>query len=70
MKPTYFDLPLPTGLRDGVTKMTIDVTAKVHVHAPAVWALRQGLADLDIAGRFPKDADLDLTWKRAISMIG
>lgn len=60
---------LPAGLEDGVTKMVIEITGKDHEHARAVWALMHGLVDLEIAGRFPKDADLELTWKRAVQMI-
>ena len=60
---------IPAGLEEGVTKMIIDFTGKDHAHARAVWALMHGLVDLEIAGRFPKEADLDLTWKRAIAMI-
>lgn len=60
---------IPAGLEDGVTKMIIEITGKDHEHARAAWALMHGLVDLEIAGRFPKNADLDLTWKRAIAMI-
>jgi len=60
---------LPAGLEDGVTKMIIEITGKDHEHARAVWALMHGLVDLEIAGRFPEDADLELTWKRAVQMI-
>lgn len=60
---------LPIGLEDSVTKMIIEITGKDHEHARAVWALMHGLVDLEIAGRFPKDADLELTWKRAVAMI-
>lgn len=60
---------IPAGLEDGMTQMIIEITGKDHEHARAVWAMMHGLVDLEIAGRFPKDADLDLTWKRAIAMI-
>ncbi|HEY3292479.1 MAG TPA: TetR/AcrR family transcriptional regulator [Candidatus Nanopelagicaceae bacterium] len=60
---------IPAGLEDGVTAMIIEITGKDHEQARAVWALMHGLVDLEIAGRFPKDANLDLTWKRAIAMI-
>lgn len=61
---------IPTGLEESVTEMLISITGKDHEHARAVWALMHGLVDLEIAGRFPEDANLDLTWKRAIQMIG
>ena len=60
---------LPSGLEEGVTKMIIEITGKDHEHARAVWALMHGLVDLEIAGRFPENADLDKTWSRAIQMV-
>jgi AcrR family transcriptional regulator len=35
--------------------------------ARAVWALAHGLVDLELAGRFPPDADLDQTWRAALT---
>ncbi len=61
---------IPSGLEEGVTHMIIEITGKDHEHARAVWALMHGLVDLEIAGRFPENADLDKTWKRAIELIG
>jgi len=60
---------IPAGLEYEVTQMIITVTGKDHEHARAVWALVHGLVDLEIAGRFPDDADLDKTWRRAIAMM-
>jgi len=60
---------LPSGLENGVTQMIIELTGKDHEHARAVWALMHGLVDLEIAGRFPKNANLDKTWMRAIQMV-
>jgi AcrR family transcriptional regulator len=61
---------LPQGLEDGVTQMIIQITGKDHEHARAVWGLMHGLVDLEIAGRFPQNANLEKTWKRAIEMVG
>jgi AcrR family transcriptional regulator len=60
---------LPEGLERDVTAMMIALTGKDHEHARAVWALVHGLVDLELAGRFPDDADLDTTWRRAIAMF-
>ena len=60
---------LPSGLEDGVTQMIIEITGKDHEHARAVWTLMHGRVDLEIAGRFPENADLDKTWTRAIQMV-
>jgi AcrR family transcriptional regulator len=35
--------------------------------ARALWALAHGLVDLELAGRFPPDADLDQTWQAALT---
>jgi AcrR family transcriptional regulator len=35
--------------------------------ARALWALAHGLVDLELAGRFPPDADLDQTWRAALT---
>jgi AcrR family transcriptional regulator len=35
--------------------------------ARALWALAHGLVTLELAGRFPPDADLDQTWAAAIA---
>jgi len=61
---------LPSGLEDGATQMIIQLMGKDHEHARAVWAMVHGLVDLEIAGRFPEDADLDKTWDHAIEMLG
>ena len=61
---------LPDGLEDGVTEMIIAITGQSHEHARAVWAMVHGLVDLEIAGRFPENANLDETWDEAIEMIG
>jgi AcrR family transcriptional regulator len=35
--------------------------------ARALWALAHGLVDLELADRFPPGADLDATWRTALS---
>ena len=66
--PLQRDL-LPPGLEHEVTKYVIELAGKDHEHARAVWALLHGLVDLELIGRFPKNANLDLTWKRALKLI-
>lgn len=60
---------LPEGLERDVTAMVIALTGRDHEHARAVWGLVHGLVDLELAGRFPENADLDTTWRRALAMI-
>jgi len=38
--------------------------------ARALWGLAHGLIDLELAGRFPADADLDATWRAAVDLFG
>jgi AcrR family transcriptional regulator len=61
---------LPQDLENNVTQMIIQITGGDHEHARAVWALMHGLVDLENAKRFPENADIDKTWKRAIEMVG
>jgi AcrR family transcriptional regulator len=35
--------------------------------ARALWALAHGLVDLELAGRFPPGADVDLTWRTGLA---
>lgn len=37
--------------------------------ARALWALAHGLVDLELSDRFPPDADLDATWRTALSVF-
>jgi AcrR family transcriptional regulator len=37
--------------------------------ARALWGLAHGLVSLELAGRFPPDADLDQTWAAAIAAL-
>jgi AcrR family transcriptional regulator len=60
---------MPPGLEGDVTAMVIALTGGDHEHARAVWGLVHGLVDLELAGRFPHDADLDTTWRRAIALL-
>jgi AcrR family transcriptional regulator len=60
---------LPEGLERDVTAMIIALTGRDHEHSRAVWGLVHGLVDLELSGRFPDDADLDTTWRRAVAML-
>jgi AcrR family transcriptional regulator len=37
--------------------------------ARALWGLAHGLVDLELAGRFPPGADLDETWRTALTVF-
>jgi hypothetical protein len=38
--------------------------------ARAAWAFAHGMADLELNGRFPADADLDAAWARGVAAFG
>lgn len=57
---------LPDGLEQKVLGVVVAAAGGSHVQARAMWAQLHGLVDLELQGRFPNDADLDLTWEHAI----
>jgi AcrR family transcriptional regulator len=46
--------------------LVIAVGGDEHL-ARALWALAHGLVDLELSDRFPPEADLDATWRAALS---
>lgn len=40
-----------------------------HTRARLAWAAAHGLVSLEIAGRFPPDADLDAAWRRLVEAL-
>jgi AcrR family transcriptional regulator len=60
---------IPAGLEEGVTQYIVELAGKDHEHARAVWAMLHGLVDLELIGRFPENANLTKTWKRALELI-
>lgn len=58
---------LPDGVEDAAAApLLAAVGGDVHV-ARAVWAFAHGLVDLELADRFPEDADLDEVWRVGIA---
>jgi AcrR family transcriptional regulator len=60
---------LPTGLEDSVTATIVSLAGGDRGKARAMWSLVHGMVDLELANRFPKDADLDQMWDQAIKLI-
>jgi len=60
---------LPKGLEEGITAYVIQLAGKDHEHARASWALLHGLIDLELMGRFPRNANMEKTWARAIELL-
>lgn len=52
---------LPAGLEDSVAAPLLAVFG-TRARARAAWGAAHGLASLELAGRFPDDADVDAAW--------
>jgi len=58
---------LPEGLEASAAAPLLAATGHDVHRARALWAFAHGMVDLEIAGRFPPDADLDAAWAAAVS---
>lgn len=61
---------LPDGLEQEVGQVVVDVVGGDPDLARALWAFAHGMADLELAGRFPPDADLDKAWQVGVRGFG
>lgn len=61
---------LPDGLEREVGQVLVDVVGGDPDLARALWAFAHGMADLELAGRFPPDADLDKAWRVGVRAFG
>ncbi len=59
---------LPPGLEDSVASPIVTVFGRRSL-ARVGWALAHGLVSLELAGRFPADADLDRVWDEAVRVL-
>jgi len=59
---------LPPGLEDSVA-LPIVMTFGDRSLARVAWALAHGLVSLELAGRFPADADLNGVWDEAVRVL-
>jgi AcrR family transcriptional regulator len=53
---------LPAGVEDAAAAPLMKVAGYDQHLARTLWAAAHGLVDLELAGRFPPDADLDAAW--------
>jgi AcrR family transcriptional regulator len=60
---------LSPGVEDAAAAPLLAATGGDIDRARALWALAHGLVDLELAGRFPADADLDATWRAALDLF-
>jgi AcrR family transcriptional regulator len=58
---------LAAGVEDATAEPLLKITGGDIAAARAIWGLAHGLVDLELANRFPPDADLDAAWAHAIS---
>ena len=55
------------GVEDAAAAPLVTAVGGDEHLARALWALAHGLVDLELSDRFPPDADLDVTWRTALS---
>jgi Tetracyclin repressor-like, C-terminal domain len=74
--PRLYEIATRRPLRRGDIAPGVEAAAAAPVlaatggdehRARALWAMVHGLVDLELAGRFPPNADLDRTWRSAVS---
>lgn len=58
---------LPEGLEAAAARPVVEAAGGDADRARALWATAHGLVDLELAGRFPADADLDAAWGAAFA---
>jgi AcrR family transcriptional regulator len=57
---------LPPGVEDRAAAPVIRAAGGDRDLARAIWAFAHGMVQLELAARFPPDADLDAAWERAV----
>lgn len=58
---------LPEGLEASAAAPLLAAAGHDVDRARALWAFAHGMVDLEIAGRFPPDADLDAAWAAVVN---
>jgi AcrR family transcriptional regulator len=69
---THRPLPredLPEGVEEAAAAPVLQVAGGSQDAARALWAFAHGMAALEVAGRFPPDADVDAAWQAGISAL-
>jgi AcrR family transcriptional regulator len=60
---------LPAGVEDRAAAPVLRATGD-PAQARAFWAFGHGMVTLELAGRFPPDADLDAAWQAGVTSFG
>ncbi|MEV4620134.1 TetR/AcrR family transcriptional regulator [Asanoa sp. NPDC049573] len=58
---------LASGVEAAAAAPLLEITGGNVAAARALWGVAHGLVDLELANRFPPDADLDAAWEHAVS---
>lgn len=61
---------LPAGVEDAAAAPVVSAAGGDPDLARAAWALAHGLTSLELAGRFPPDADVAAAWHAGIAALG
>lgn len=65
-RPLHRDV-IPAGVEAAAAAPLVAAAGGDEHRSRALWALTHGLVDLELAGRFPPDADLTRTWRAALA---
>jgi AcrR family transcriptional regulator len=65
-RPLHRDA-IPAEVETAAAAQVVTAAGGDEHRSRALWALAHGLVDLELAGRFPPDADLDQTWRAALA---
>lgn len=69
---THRPLPraeLPDGVEEAAAAPVLEVAGGDPDAARALWAFAHGMASLEVAGRFPPDADLEDAWRVGLEAL-
>jgi AcrR family transcriptional regulator len=58
------------GSEDAAALPAIRAAGEDQDLARAAWAVAHGMTTLELAGRFPQDADLEAAWRRGMTALG
>ncbi len=61
---------LPEGVEDAAALPLLEAVDWDIDKARALWAFAHGMVTLELADRFPPDADLDLAWSTGLDQLG
>jgi AcrR family transcriptional regulator len=61
---------LPDGLEDRAARPLVEAVGGDMDRARATWAFAHGMVTLELADRFPADADLDAAWATGLRGLG